>query len=141
MSHVGAIFTLKPIVDLLHADTLIYVSEINTLKERIAELEKENDQLRKIISTPIKIEPIEIKPETAVIKETPIVVTKNIIIDDTMYAKEAEIYLEPVNTVIENTEKVVVVNAEKSRKEYQQEYQRQYRKKKKEKQQGTVIPT
>ena len=49
--------------------------------------------------------------------------------------KEAETFTEPVNVVVENTEKIVVVNAEKSRKEYQQEYQRQYRKQKKEKQQ------
>ncbi len=136
MSHVSSIFTLKPIVDLLHADALIYVSEIATLKKRIAELEKENNLLREINSTPIKIEPIEIEKEFVVIKENPRIAPKNIIIDDTVYAKEAETFVEPVNTVVENTEKVVVLNQEKSRKEYQQEYQRQYRKQKKEKQQA-----
>jgi cell division protein FtsB len=125
MSHVSCIFTLKPIVDLLHADASIYVTEINTLKERIAELEKENAELRVIISTPIKEEKPRSKPRIA----PPILV-----VDDTAFAKEAETYEEPVNTVVENTEKVVVLHEEKSRKEYQQEYQRNYRKLKKEKQ-------
>ena len=138
MSHVSCIFTLKPIVDLLHADTLIYVSEIAVLKERIAELEKENNLLREINSTPIKIEPIENVKEVIVTEEpprnVPKIAPKKVIIDDTVFTKEAETYDEPVNVVVENTEKVVVVNAEKSRKEYQQEYQRQYRKQKKEQQ-------
>jgi len=129
MSHVSSIFMLKPIVDLLHADASIYVSEISQLKERIAELEKENKLLKEINSTPIKIE-----KEINVIKEKPIPISKNVVIDDTVFTKEAETYAEPVNIVVENTEKVVVVNAEKSRKEYQQEYQRQYRKQKKEQQ-------
>jgi hypothetical protein len=120
---------LKPIVDLLHGDALIYVSEIAQLKERIAELEKENKLLKEINSTPIKIE-----KEINVIKEKSASILKNIVIDDTVFTKEAETFVEPVNTVVENTEKVVVVNAEKSRKEYQQEYQRQYRKQKKEQQ-------
>ena len=129
MSHVSSIFMLKPIVDLLHGDALIYVSEIAQLKERIAELEKENKLLKEINSTPIKIE-----KEINVIKEKSASILKNIVIDDTVFTKEAETFVEPVNTVVENTEKVVVVNAEKSRKEYQQEYQRQYRKQKKEQQ-------
>jgi len=120
---------LKPIVDLLHGDALIYVSEIAQLKERIAELEKENKLLKEINSTPIKIE-----KEINVIKDKSAPILKNIVIDDTVFTKEAETYDEPVNVVVENTEKVVVVNAEKSRKEYQQEYQRQYRKQKKEQQ-------
>lgn len=127
MSHVSPVFILKPIIDLLHGDALIYVSEIALLKDKITELEKENKLLREINSTPIKIE--------KEIKESPNVVIKNIVIDDTVYVKEAETFAEPVNEVVENTEKVVVVNQEKSRKEYQQEYQRQYRKQKKEKQQ------
>ena len=126
MSHISSIFTLKPIVDLFHNDALQYVIEINRLKDQIVELKKENMQLREIISTPIKIE--------KEIKDNPNVVIKNIVIDDTVYVKEAETFAEPVNEVVENTEKVVVVNQEKSRKEYQQEYQRQYRKQKKEKQ-------
>lgn len=116
---------------MMHADALIYVSEIALLKDKIAELEKENNLLREINSTPIKIE-----KEVVVIKENPRIAPKNIVIDDTVYAKEAETYAEPVNTVVENTEKVVVLNQEKTRKEYQQEYQRQYRKQKKEKQQA-----
>ena len=129
MSHVSPVFILKPIIDLLHSDALIYVSEIALLKDRIAELEKENNLLREINSTPIKIE-----KEINVIKENPRIAPTNIVIDDTVYMKEAETFTEPVNVVVENTEKIVVVNAEKSRKEYQQEYQRQYRKQKKEKQ-------
>jgi hypothetical protein len=151
MSHISSIFTLKPIVDLFHNDALQYVIEINQLKDQIMELKKENAQLREIITTPIKIEKVEIDeasnaivrekkitiddaPEVIVKEEKPRVTSKNIVIDDTVYSKEAETYAEPVNTVVENTEKVVVVNAEKSRKEYQQEYQRQYRKQRKEKQ-------
>jgi hypothetical protein len=151
MSHISSIFTLKPIVDLFHNDALQYVIEINQLKDQIMELKKENAQLREIITTPIKIEKVEIDeatnaivrekkitiddvPEVNVKEEKPRVISKNIVIDDTVYSKEAETYAEPVNTVVENTEKVVVVNAEKSRKEYQQEYQRQYRKQRKEKQ-------
>lgn len=151
MSHISSIFTLKPIVDLFHNDALQYVIEINRLKDQIAELKKENMQLREIISTPIKIEKVEIddvqtviarknKPvmdevSEVMIKESPNVVIKNIVIDDTVYVKDAETFTEPVNEVVENTEKVVVVNQEKSRKEYQQEYQRNYRKLKKGKQQ------
>ena len=151
MSHISSIFTLKPIVDLFHNDALQYVIEINRLKDQIVELKKENIQLREIISTPIKIEKVEIDEATnanvkekkfvidgitdAIIREEkPRVTLKNIVIDDTTFAKEAETYEEPVNTIVENTEKVVVVHEEKSRKEYQQEYQRNYRKLKKEKQ-------
>lgn len=151
MSHISSIFTLKPIVDLFHNDALQYVIEINQLKDQIVELKKENMQLREIISTPIKIEKVEIDEATnanskekkfvidgitdAIIREEkPRVTLKNIVIDDTTFAKEAETYEEPANTVVENTEKVVVVHEEKSRKEYQQEYQRNYRKLKKEKQ-------
>ena len=130
MSHVSAVFILKPIMDMMHADALIYVSEIALLKDKIAELERENNLLREINSTPIKIE-----KEVTVIKEKPNAFIKNIVIDDTVYTKEAETFVEPVNIVVENTEKAVVINDEKSRKEYQQEYQRQYRKQKKEKQQ------
>jgi hypothetical protein len=158
MSHVSSIFTLKPIVDLFHNDALQYVIEINQLKDQIVELKKENAQLREIITTPIKIEKVEIDeatnvivrekkiaaddtPEIIVKEEKPRVALKNIVIDDTVYSKEAETYAEPVNAVVENTEKVVVVNEEKSRKEYQQEYQRQYRKLKKERQQGVIKST
>ena len=130
MSFISSIFTLKPIVDILHGDAMRYVDQINELQGRIVELEKENKLLKEINSTPIKIE-----KEVVVIKENPRIAPKNIVIDDTVYAKEAETFTEPVNIVVENTEKVVVVNQEKSRKEYQQEYQRQYRKQKKEKQQ------
>ena len=130
MSFISSIFTLKPIVDILHGDAMRYVDQINELQGRIVELEKENKLLKEINSTPIKIE-----KEVVVIKENPRIAPKNIVIDDTVYAKEAETFTEPVNIVVENTEKVVVVNQEKSRKEYQQEYQRQYRKQKKDKQQ------
>ena len=134
MSHVSPVFILKPIIDLLHGDALIYVSEIALLKDKIAELEKENKLLREINSTPIKIE-----KEVNVIKDNPSIIVKNIVIDDSVYVKEAETFAEPVNEVVENTEKVVVLNQEKSRKEYQQEYQRQYRKQKKKEKQQQVI--
>jgi len=136
MSHVSCIFTLKPIVDLLHGDVSIYVSEIAALKDRIAELEKENAELREIASTPIKIEEVIVKEEKP--RSKPRIAPPILVVDDTLYAAEAETFAEPVNTVVENTDKVVVVNEEKSRKEYQQEYQRQYRKQKKEKQAQSV---
>jgi hypothetical protein len=134
MSIVSSIFTLKPIIDLLHEDVLRYANQIKELKERIAELEKENSLLKEVNSTPIKIE-----KEVAVVKERircgPKIAQKKIVINDDTFAKEAEIFVDPVNEVVENTEKVVTVTAnEKTRKEYQQEYQRQYRKMKKEKQ-------
>jgi hypothetical protein len=136
MSHVSCIFTLKPIVDLLHGDVSIYVSEIATLKDRIAELEKENAELREIATTPIKIEEVIVKEEKP--RSKPRIAPPTLVVDDTVYATEAETFAEPVNTVVENTDKVVIVNEEKSRKEYQQEYQRQYRKQKKEKQAQSV---
>ena len=131
MSFVSSIFTLKPIIDLLHDDVLHYANQIKELKQQIVELEKENKLLKEINSTPIKIE------EVAVVKSRsgPKLAPKKIVIDDDTFAKEAETFVEPVNEVVENTEKVVtVVPNEKTRKEYQQEYQRQYRKLKKEKQ-------
>jgi len=137
MSFISSIFTLKPIIDLLHEDALRYVNQIKELQDRIVELEKENKILKEINSTPIKVEN-EITVVKEQIRSVPKIEPKNIVIDDTVYAKEAETFTEPINTVVENTEKVVVLNQEKSRKEYQQEYQRQYRKKKKEKQQQAV---
>ena len=131
MSFVSSIFTLKPIIDLLHDDVLHYANQIKELKQQIVELEKENKLLKEINSTPIKIE------EVAVVKSRsgPKLAPKKIIIDDDTFAKEAETFVEPVNEVVENTEKIVtVVPNEKTRKVYQQEYQRQYRKLKKEKQ-------
>lgn len=131
MSFVSSIFTLKPIIDLLHEDVLHYANQIKELKEHIVELEKENKLLKEINSTPIKIE------EVTVVKHRsgPKLAPKKIVIDDDTFAKEAETFVEPVNKVVENTEKVVTVKPnEKTRKEYQQEYQRQYRKLRKEKQ-------
>ena len=131
MSFVSSIFTIKPIVDLLHDDVLHYANQIKELKQQIVELEKENKLLKEINSTPIKIEEVTVvKPRSG-----PKLAPKKIVIDDDTFAKEAEMFVEPVNEVVENTEKVVtVVPNEKTRKEYQQEYQRQYRKLKKEKQ-------
>lgn len=131
MSFVSSIFTLKPIIDLLHDDVLHYANQIKELKQQIVELEKENKLLKEINSTPIKIE------EVAVVKSRsgPKLAPKKIVVDDDTFAKEAETFVDPVNEVVENTEKIVtVVPNEKTRKEYQQEYQRQYRKLKKEKQ-------
>jgi uncharacterized protein YhaN len=133
MSITSSIFIIKPIIDLLHEDVLHYVNNIKLLNQRIAELEKENAQLREVKE--VKIKPVEPIVEVKEKKRTgPKIAPKKIINDDT-FAKEAETFVEPVNEVVENTEKVVtVVPNEKTRKEYQQEYQRQYRKLKKEKQ-------
>ena len=130
MSFVSSMFIIKPIIDLLHEDVLRYANQIKDLKERIIELEKENKLLKEVNSTPIKVE------EIAVVKSRsgPKIAPKKVINDD-VFAKEAETFVDPVNEVVENTEKVVTVMPnEKTRKEYQQEYQRQYRKLKKEKQ-------
>ena len=130
MSFVSSMFIIKPIIDLLHEDVLRYANQIKELKERIVELEKENKLLKEVNSTPIKVE------EIAVVKSRsgPKIAPKKVINDD-VFAKEAETFVDPVNEVVENTEKVVTVMPnEKTRKEYQQEYQRQYRKLKKEKQ-------
>ena len=131
----SSIFILKPIIDLIHEEAVRSAIQINELKDQISELKKENARLEEILSKPIKIEkeePPVIKPA---IRRGPKIAPKKIVINDDDFEKEAETFTEPVNVVVENTEKVVtVVNNEKTRKEYQQEYQRQYRKLKKEKQ-------
>jgi hypothetical protein len=129
MSFTSAIFTLKPIIDLLHRDASKYEEVITQLKDKIKSLEQENAQLRE--EKVIKIEPVE--PIVEVKKRTGPKIAPKRVINDADFAKEAETFTEPVNEVVE--EKVVtVVSKEKTKKEYQQEYQRQYRKLKKEKQ-------
>jgi len=131
MSITSSIFIIKPIVDLLHEDVLHYADNIKLLNQRIAELEKENAQLREVKA--IKIEPVEPIVEVKEKKRTGPKIAPKKEINDADFAKEAETFAEPVNEVVE--EKVVtVVSKEKTKKEYQQEYQRQYRKLKKEKQ-------
>jgi len=131
MSITSSIFIIKPIVDLLHEDVLHYADNIKLLNQRIAELEKENAQLREVKA--IKIEPVEPIVEVKEKKRTGPKIAPKKVINDADFAKEAETFAEPVNEVAE--EKVVtVVSKEKTKKEYQQEYQRQYRKLKKEKQ-------
>ena len=97
MSFVSSIFTLKPIIDLLHDDVLHYANQIKELKQQIVELEKENKLLKEINSIPIKIE------EIAVVKSRsgPKLAPKKIVIDDDTFAKEAETFVEPVNEVVE----------------------------------------
>ena len=112
-------------MDLLYDDVMYYTNHIEVLNKRIAELEAENGSLRGVKSVDalpvVKNEKPRGKPRVAPS------------IDDAKYEKEAETFVEPVNVVVENTEKVVtVVDTERSKKEYQQEYQRQYRKLKKE---------
>ena len=127
----SSIFVLKPIIDLLHEEAVRNVNQINELKDRIADLEKDLASLRDL--KPIKIEQVEQMSEIKPKRSGPKIAPKKIVINDEDFAKEAETFTEPVNEVVE--EKVVtVVNKEKTKKEYQQEYQRQYRKLKKEKQ-------
>jgi len=141
MSIVSSIFVLKPIIDLLHTDVLQYADQIRLLKARIEELEKENATLRETTIKKIKIEPMtESKTETPVeqkpvkkAKAKPIIGVIEIKDDD--YAKQAETF-EPVNIVVQKVdtdEKVVVLQDEKTRKDYQKEYQRKYRQQKREK--------
>jgi hypothetical protein len=134
MSFTSAIFILKPIIDILHQDASKYEEMITQLKGTIKTLEQENAQLREVKA--IKIEPVEPIVEVKEKKRAgPKIAPKKVIINDDVFAKEAETFVDPVNEVVENTEKVVTVMPnEKTRKEYQQEYQRQYRKLKKEKQ-------
>jgi len=139
MSFVSAIFTLKPIIDVLYKDVTQYVEEIERLHEKIRVLEADNEMLREVNTKTIKIEDVvEEVPPTTKLRVKPKVAPRKISqIDDAVFAKEAETFMEPVNMIVENTDKVVtVVNEEKTRKEYQKEYQRQYRKLKKDKQQG-----
>jgi len=140
LSFISSIFTIKPIVDMLHEDVLQYCEHIKKLKERVAELEKENALLRNVNSTKIKVEtnhtPANVEPVIPKRTKPRVAKPKEVItIDDNHYATEAEAFEEkPVNVVVQpTTEKVVVVQDEKTRKDYQKEYQRNYRKLKKEK--------
>jgi hypothetical protein len=145
MSIVSSIFVLKPIVDLLHADVLQYTEQIRVLKAYAEALEKENVMLRETMTKKIKIEPKE--EQKAELKDVVIVEQKPekkskkkpaigaIEIKDDDYAKEAETFA-PVNVVVQKVdtdEKVVVLQDEKTRKDYQKEYQRKYRQQRKEK--------
>jgi hypothetical protein len=145
MTTTSSIFVLKPIIDLLHADVLQYTEQIRVLKAYAEALEKENVMLREAMTKSIKVEP---KVPKVVEKEVVIVEKKLkrkpvmgvIEIKDDDYAKEAETF-EPVNVVVQplavaplnSDEKVVVLQDEKTRKDYQKEYQRKYRQQKKEK--------
>ena len=147
MTTTSSIFVLKPIIDLLHADVLQYTEQIRVLKAYAEALEKENVMLREAMTKSIKVEP---KVPKVVEKEVVIVEKKLkrkpvmgvIEIKDDDYAKEAETF-EPVNVVVyplvqplaapSPDEKVVVLQDEKTHKDYQKEYQRKYRQQKKEK--------
>jgi hypothetical protein len=148
MATTSSIFVLKPIIDLLHADVLQYTNQIRVLKTRVEELEKDNAMLREAMTKSIKVEPkivqkaeqkevviVEQKPKP---KRKPVIGTTVVEIKDDDYAKEAETF-EPVNVVVYPSvqpsadEKVVVLQDEKTRKDYQKEYQRKYRQQKKEK--------
>lgn len=157
MSIVSSIFVLKPIIDLLHADVLQYADQLRVLKARVEELEKDNAMLRAAMTKTIKVEPkvpkaepkvpkalekevviVEQKPKP---KRKPVIGTTVVEIKDDDYAKQAETF-EPVNVVVypsvvapvvDTDNKVVVLQDEKTRKDYQKEYQREYRIKKKEK--------
>jgi hypothetical protein len=147
MSVVSSIFVLKPIIDLLHADVLQYTEQIRVLKAYAEALEKENVMLRETMSKKIKVEPKEEKKadlkDVVIVEQKPEKKSKRkpaigaIEIKDDDYAKEAETFA-PVNvvvhpTVVDPDEKVVVLQDEKTRKDYQKEYQRKYRQQKKEK--------
>jgi hypothetical protein len=149
MSIVSSIFVLKPIIDLLHTDVLQYADQIRLLKARVEELEKDNAMLRETMTKKIKVETkIESKEEqkaelkdVVIVEQKPEKKTKRkpaigaIEIKDDDYAKEAETFA-PVNVVVQKVdtdEKVVVLQDEKTRKDYQKEYQRAYRQQRKEK--------
>ena len=153
MTTTSSIFVLKPIIDLLHADVLQYTEQIRVLKAYAEALEKENIMLRETMSKKIKVEP-KVEPkadlkDVVIVEQKPEKKTKRkpaigaIEIKDDDYAKEAETF-EPVNVVVYPSvqplvqpsltdEKVVVLQDEKTRKDYQKEYQRKYRQQKKEK--------
>jgi len=148
MATTSSIFVLKPIIDLLHADVLQYTEQIRVLKTYAEALEKENVMLRETMSKKIKVEQKEEQKEEPKVdskvepkpvkkaKRKPVIGVIEIKDDD--YAKEAETF-EPVNVVVVPSaapspdEKVVVLQDEKMRKDYQKEYQRKYRQQKKEK--------
>ncbi len=159
MTTTSSIFVLKPIIDLLHNDVLQYTDQIRVLKARVEELEKDNVMLRETMTKSIKVETkvpkvepkvpkTEPKVEPKVVEKEVVIVEKKpkrkpvigaIEIKDDDYAKEAETF-EPVNVVVypslavaDTDEKVVVLQDEKTRKDYQKEYQRKYRQQKKEK--------
>ena len=150
MSIVSSIFVLKPIIDLLHADVLQYADQLRVLKARVEELEKDNAILRAAMTKSIKIEPKAVQKaeqkEVVIVeqkpKRKPVIGTAVVEIKDDDYAKQAETF-EPVNVVVypsvapsvqpSTDEKVVVLQDEKTRKDYQKEYQRKYRQQKKEK--------
>ena len=155
MSIVSSIFVLKPIIDLLHADVLQYADQLRVLKVRVEELEKDNAMLRAAMTKSIKIEPKVPKAEPKVLEKEVVIVEQKpkqkrkpvigptvVEIKDDDYAKQAETF-EPVNVVVypsvapsvqpSTDEKVVVLQDEKTRKDYQKEYQRKYRQQKKEK--------
>lgn len=147
MSIVSSIFVLKPIIDLLHADVLQYADQIRVLKARVEELEKDNAVLRAAMTKTIKVEPKVpkvVEKEVVIVeqkqKRKPVIGTAVVEIKDDDYAKQAETF-EPVNIVVQplvqplapTDEKVVVLQDEKTRKDYQKEYQRKYRQQKKEK--------
>jgi len=146
MSIVSSIFVLKPIIDLLHADVLQYADQLRVLKARVEELEKDNAVLRAAMTKSIKIEPKAVQKveqkEVVIVeqkpKRKPVIGPTVVEIKDDDYAKQAETF-EPVNVVVypsvqpSTDEKVVVLQDEKTRKDYQKEYQRKYRQQKKEK--------
>ena len=155
MSIVSSIFVLKPIIDLLHADVLQYADQLRVLKARVEELEKDNAMLCAAMTKSIKIEPKVPKAEPKVLEKEVVIVEQKpkqkrkpvigptvVEIKDDDYAKQAETF-EPVNVVVypsvapsvqpSTDEKVVVLQDDKTRKDYQKEYQRKYRQQKKEK--------
>ena len=154
MSIVSSIFVLKPIIDLLHADVLQYADQLRVLKARVEELEKDNAMLRVAMTKTIKVEPKAVQKaeqkEVVIVeqktKRKPVIGTAVVEIKDDDYAKQAETF-EPVNVIVypsvapsvapsvqpSTDEKVVVLQDEKTRKDYQKEYQRKYRQQKKEK--------
>jgi len=110
-----SIFIIKPLIDLIHEEASHFTSEINELKKRVAELEKENESLRTSSKKQLVV------PE---------------VIDDATFAEEARafhIQNNEENVIIHNTseEKVVTVVDDAQKKEQKREYQRLYREKRK----------
>ena len=142
---------------MLHADVLQYADQLRVLKARVEELEKDNAMLRAAMTKTVKVEPKAVQKaeqkEVVIVeqktekkqKRKPVIGTAVVEIKDDDYAKQAETF-EPVNVVVvpsvaplapsvqpSTDEKVVVLQDEKTRKDYQKEYQRKYRQQKKEK--------
>lgn len=138
-----SIFILKPIWDALYEDAKKDKEEMDSLKQRLAECDETRVlQLKKQIELLThKVAALEL--ENATLKSCAFHNVNHDIIDDAVYAAEANapahVYTEekPINEVImpiekqEESTKTIKMVGSKTKQEYQREYQRAYRKKQK----------